>query len=377
MEYRIFDKSGEKISLLGFGTMRLPVIGGDPKQVDFEQVISMIRRSIDGGVNYVDTAYVYHGGNSERAVGMALRDGYREKVFIADKMTVTSVKEPDDVKTIFEEQLQRLETDVIDFYLLHNVNSRSWSRFLQLGIIPFLEEKKAEGKIRYLGFSYHDEFEFFKQVVNYRSWDFCQLQFNYMDTQIQAGLKGLHYAKEKGLQVIVMEPLKGGKLTTKVPENVLKIFEEAPVKGTPAEWAMRYVADQPEVLTILSGMSNMEQVEDNLRILAEAKPRNLSNEERKIIADAADEYRKLFKAPCTECHYCMPCPHGVHISLVMRYYNDWFSFGKSPQTLSEYGLRVPAGKRAADCIACDTCIEKCPQKLPISDIMAEAKEIFK
>ena len=377
MEYRTFNKSGEKISLLGFGAMRLPVIDCNPKQVDFNEAISMIRRAIDGGVNYIDTAYVYHGGNSERAVGMALRDGYREKVFIADKMTVTSVQKPDDVKTIFAEQLQRLGTEVIDFYLLHNVNSRSWNRFLQFGIVQFLEQKKAEGKVKYIGFSFHDEFDFFKQIVDFRPWDFCQLQFNYMDTQIQAGLRGLHYASQKALQVIVMEPLKGGKLTTNVPENVLRVFEKAPVKRSPAEWALRFVADRPEVLTILSGMSNMEQVENNLQILANVKPGDLTAEEHQIISDAANEYRSLFRASCTECHYCMPCPYGVHITLVMRYYNNWFSFGKSPQTLTEYNLRVPEGKRAVDCAACNVCLEKCPQKLPIPDIMAECREIFK
>lgn len=377
MKYRTFNKTGEKISLLGFGTMRLPIIDGDSSKIDEDEAIRMIRAGIDGGINYVDTAYMYHNGTSEVVTGKALRDGYREKVLLADKMPVWWAKEPEDQEKIFNEQLERAGTDYFDMYLIHNVDENIWKRVLKFETLEFIKKKQAEGKIRNIGFSFHGEtFEFFKEVLDYYDWDFCQIQLNYMDTEIQAGIKGLRYAGEKGIPVVIMEPLKGGKLTDALPDSIQKYWDEAPVKRSPAEWALRWVADQPEVMTILSGVTTMDQLQENMDILSEAEPNSLGDEELAIIEKVGKKYNELIPYSCTNCKYCMPCPNKVSIPDIIANRNEWELYNHNPKIKSDYDLFIAPKRRASACIECGDCEEKCPQHLPIIQIMKESEEIF-
>lgn len=374
MQYRTFDKTGQKISLLGTGTMRLPVT--EDGQVDREAAISMIRHSIDEGINYVDTAYMYHDGESEKIVGQALKDGYREKVLLADKMPVWLAKDEEAMRSIFDEQFARLEVDVIDMYLVHNVTVPVWKRAQKFHLMDFLEEKRAEGKIRHIGFSFHDQLSLFKEVIDSYPWDFCQIQLNYMDKEFQAGEEGLHYAAEKGIPVIIMEPLKGGKLTDTLPPSVKALWKQAEIQRTPAEWALRWVANHSEILTILSGMSAPEQLEENLRILSQAKPNSLTEKELSIIDQVSSEYNRLIQYSCTSCKYCMPCPKKIDIPTAIRFYNEWFLYEGNPKIKADYPNWLVKDRQPGDCIACKACEDHCPQHLPISEIMKKTAEIF-
>lgn len=374
MQYRIFDKTGTPVSLLGMGTMRLPITADG--KIDQETAISMIRRSIDMGVNYVDTAYMYHDGESEKIVGKALKDGYREKVLLADKMPVWMAKDEQAMAALFQEQFDRLEVDVIDMYLVHNITAPVWKRAQKFNLLSFLEEKRAEGKIKHIGFSFHDDLALFKEVINAYPWDFCQIQLNYMDKDFQAGEEGLRYAAERGIPVIIMEPLKGGKLTDALPRSVERLWSQAEIQRTPAEWALRWVADHPEVMTILSGVSTPQQLEENLRILSDVKPGSLTQKERTIIDQVSAEYNKLIQYSCTACKYCMPCPKKIDIPTAIQFYNEWFLYEGNPKLRKDYPVWLTEGRQPGDCISCKACEEHCPQHLPISEIMKKTAEIF-
>ncbi|MDD2189701.1 MAG: aldo/keto reductase [Eubacteriales bacterium] len=377
MKYRTFPKTGEKISLLGFGTMRLPVEKkGQSARINETEAIRMIRTAIDRGVNYVDTAYTYHDGFSEVVLGKALKDGYREKVFIADKMPVWILKEDGDPEKIFDEQLKRLDVDCIDMYLVHNVTAPLWKRALKYNILELLEKKKAEGKVKHIGFSFHDNFEFFKEVIEAYPWDFCQIQLNYMDADFQAGVKGLKFAGSKGIPVIIMEPLKGGKLTDILPPSIEDFWAQAPIKRTPAEWALRWIANFPEVLVILSGMTSIEQVDENIRVLSKADPNSLTEAELEIINNVAAEYNKLIKYSCTGCEYCIPCPEKISIPAIIGFYNDWHLYHESPKVKVDFKTWISPKALPSVCKSCKICEGRCPQQLPISDIMKKSQSIF-
>jgi predicted aldo/keto reductase-like oxidoreductase len=374
MQYRTFRKTGEKVSLLGFGTMRFPVL--ENGKINEPEAIDMIRTAIDNGINYVDTAYMYHNGESEIVTGKALKDGYRKKVFLADKMPVWMAKDEASMKQIFTNQLERLDDQVIDMYLVHNINKAIWKRVNQFNTLQFLEEKRAEGKIKHLGFSFHDDLNFFKEVVDAYPWDFCQVQLNYMDATFQAGVEGLKYAASKGIQVIIMEPLKGGKLTDVLPGSVEKFWSEADITRTPAEWALRWVADFPEVLTVLSGMNSMEQLQENMRVMNDAEPNSLTAKEQDIISKVADEYNHLIQYSCTGCRYCMPCPQKIEIPAIINLYNEWFLYNGNKKTKADFNMWISPKSRPSACTSCNACQSHCPQALPISEIMSKAKEIF-
>jgi predicted aldo/keto reductase-like oxidoreductase len=376
MEYRTFSKTSEKISLLGFGTMRLPVIDGDEGKIDEEESIKMIRHAIDSGVNYVDTAYMYHQGTAENLVSKALKDGYREKVYIADKMPLWMTKEAGGIEALFEEQFKRLDVDHIDFYLVHSLNKKGWEKAKKEKLMPFLEKMKVEGRIGKIGFSFHDDLDTFKKIVDEYPWEFCQIQLNYMDADYQAGEEGLKYAGEKGLPVIIMEPFRGGKLAQSVPDPIKKLWDRAPVKRTPAEWALKYLADFPEILTILSGMSSMEELVDNIRILSDAKPNTLTEEEKALIREVAKEYNRLHKVACTDCKYCLPCSQEIDIPTAIDLYNEWHLYKAYRAIRRDFRLNMAEGKTPSVCTECRECEERCPQNLPIADIMKEAAEIF-
>lgn len=374
MQYRTFNRTNEPISLLGFGTMRLPRLKNG--NIDEVEAIKMIRTAIDNGINYVDTAYMYHDGQSEVVTGKALKDGYREKVLLADKMPAWFAKKEADIEKIFNEQLHRLDDQFIDMYLVHNIDKDVWKKVKEYNVLGFLEKKREEGKIKHIGFSFHDDFDFFKEIVDAYPWEFCQIQLNYMDKDFQAGIKGLDYAASKGLQVIIMEPLKGGKLTDILPESVEKYWAEADIKRSPAGWALRWVADFPEVLTILSGMSTMDQLKENIQVLSDALPHSLTEKDHQIINKVSTEYNKLIKYSCTGCRYCMPCPKKIEIPAVINFYNEWFLYNGNDKIKADFITWIPPKRRPSACISCNACQSHCPQSLPVSTIMNKASEIF-
>jgi predicted aldo/keto reductase-like oxidoreductase len=355
--------------------MRLPLLSGGEGRVNEALAIEMIRKSIDNGVNYVDMAYPYHGGESEVVVGKALADGYRDKVMLVDKYPTWMTKDGSDVGRYLNEQLRRLGTEWLDVYLIHSVNRGNWELARKHGVLEAMEAEKAEGRIKHIGFSFHDDLSLFKEVVDAYPWELCQIQLNYMDERFQAGVEGLKYAAAKGIQIVVMEPLKGGKLTDAVPPTVAGIWDGAEVRRSPAEWAFKWVADFSEVLTVLSGMSRMEQVDDNLRIFSGLEANNLTEGERALISKASAEYNRLVPYSCTACEYCLPCPSGISIPRVVEARNEWEAY-KNRRIGSMLRMWTPKGHFPSDCASCGLCEEKCPQGLPIMKIMSEAAELF-
>lgn len=363
--------TGDKVSVLGYGCMRFPK---KDKKIDEERTENQIISAIQQGVNYFDTAYVYP--NSEVVLGRILAKGYRDKVMIATKLPIFMVYSRKDMDNILNTSLKRLQTDHIDYYLIHAVSGmEGWQRLKQLGIEEFLKEAKQSGKIRRIGFSYHGNRDQFKDIVDDYKWDFCQIQYNYLDEYTQAGKAGLEYAASKGLGVSIMEPLRGGLLARKMPKEVKAIWDGAEVKRTPVEWALRWVWNHPEVSVVLSGMNDEANIEENLKIAEEAYPNSLSQSEQKCIDDVKIKLSEMLKVGCTGCSYCMPCPAGVNIPMVFGYYNNKHMFHeKSPQY--EYlGMTIGAdgGKPsyASLCKNCGKCEKHCPQKLPIRKHLKE------
>ena len=373
MQYRPFGRLGVQVSALGFGCMRLPVLG-EPSKIDEPEAIRMIRHAIDSGVNYVDTAYPYHGGNSERVLGIALQDGYRQRTNLATKMPVMKVTERDDFDRFFDEQLEKLQTDRIDFYLLHALGQKSWEFVRDLGVIRWAEGKRASGQIGHLGFSFHDTHAAFRSIVDdYDGWEFCQVQYNYMDEELQAGTRGVEYAAEKGLGVVVMEPLLGGQLATP-PAAVQEILDRAERKRSGAEWGLQWVWNHPEVSIVLSGMSTMDQVVQNLASADRSGVGSLTAEELRLVAMARDKFDELYPIGCTQCLYCMPCPNGVDIPTNNLTFNRGIAMDQLKTARFRYGAFVR--KPASACIQCRECEEKCPQGLPIGDWMPVIDQVL-
>lgn len=385
MLYRDFGKTGEKVSVLGFGCMRLPVIGDDITNIDEENALNMVRYAIDHGVNFIDTAYPYHGlsmehgGQSEPFVARTLNNGYREKVKIATKLPSWAIRKREDMDKFLNDQLERLETDYIDFYMVHGINETYWKNLKELGFEEFLDQAIADGRIKYAGFSFHDRLELFKEIVDYYDWSFCLIQYNYLDDDYQAGKEGLEYAYEKGLGIAVMEPLRGGQLAANIPQEVQEAFDQADVARSPAEWALRWVWNHPEVAVVLSGMSTMDQVKENLKVAEEAQPNLLTDKELNIINQAKSVFKEKLEIDCTGCGYCLPCPAGVDIPENFARYNDYYLFG-SPETKEEYQFHFEAfimeDKRASSCIECGNCEEHCPQGINIIQELKKVKELY-
>ncbi|MEM3660312.1 MAG: aldo/keto reductase [Thermoproteota archaeon] len=366
MKYRRFGKLDWQVSALGFGCMRLPIIGNDHSKVDEPEAIRMIRYAIDHGVNYVDTAYPYHGGNGEIVVGKALRDGYRERVRLATKMPIWNINSREDMDRIFEEQLKKLQTEYVDFYLLHALNKNSWLKIKNLNVFDWAERVVSEDRIKHLGFSFHDDFEVFKEIIDAYKWTLCQIQYNYENEEVQAGTRGLKYAAGKGLAVVIMEPLLGGALANP-PPAVKQIWDEA--GKDPVEMALQWLWNKPEVSVVLSGMSTMDQVKRNIEFASRSGVGILSDEDLKLIARVHMKYRELRPIPCTRCGYCMPCPNGVDIPENFEVYNHGVAYNTIGAARRVYNNNIPAERRASACVGCRTCEEKCPQKIKISEWM--------
>ncbi|WP_406656016.1 aldo/keto reductase [Methanolobus sp. ZRKC2] len=375
MLYRKMPKNGDELSILGFGAMRLPV--KEDHSIDEEKATQMVRYAIDNGVNYIDTAWPYHMGQSEPFLGRALADGYREKVKIATKQPQWMVKKPEDMDRFLNAQLEKLNTDHIDYYLIHSLAGESWKTIQDLGVIEFLDRAKADGRIINAGFSYHGASEDFSEVVDGYDWDFCQIQYNFLDENVQAGKKGLEYAASKGLGVVIMEPLRGGNLVNPVPSQVMDIWNEADVKRSPVEWALRWIWNHPEVTVILSGMSEPSQVEENLRFAKEGLPNSLTEKELGLVSRVAEKYGELMKIGCTGCRYCMPCPEGVDIPSCFEMYNNLQMFGSDDMLMLMYAARLggilggPEKSFASQCIQCGKCLDACPQHIAIPDMLED------
>jgi len=376
MKYRQFGRLDFDVSALGFGCMRLPTLGGDASVVDEPLAIDMLRYAIDHGVNYVDSAYGYHGGNSEKVVGKALEDGYREKVKVATKLPPWSVKEADDFDRILDDQMDRLQVDHIDVYLLHNLQAAFWPKIRDLGVLDWLTKIKADGRVSELGFSFHDSYELFTEIVDAYDWTFCQIQYNYMNEEVQAGTKGLEYAAEKGLAVVVMEPLLGGCLVNP-PEPIQAIWDSAPAARTPADWALQWLWHKPEVSVVLSGMTAMEHVVENVESACRSGVGSLTEDDLKRFDQVRQEYEAINVVPCTRCGYCMPCSEGIDIPRNIQLYNDALVFGGNQAVLNRNLYHcLPEEARASVCAACRECEEKCPQDIEISEWMPKIAEQF-
>lgn len=361
-------KNGDQLSVLGFGCMRFPKRGGG---IDEARAMEMIYEAIARGVNYFDTAYIYHGGKSEVLLGKALVGAYRKKVWIADKLPIFMVGSLPRAKKIFATQLERLQTDYIDYYLLHMlVDKAMLDRFAAMGIIDWLEELKAAGTIRNIGFSFHGTKAEFEEIVRAYPWDFCQIQYNYLDENNQAGKSGLLLAASLGIPVIVMEPLRGGKLVTSLPQSVKKAFAEHHAKWSPAEWGLRWVWNHPEVTVVLSGMSDEEQLAENSRIADDAYAGSLSHKESAVFEQVREEIVKGTKIPCTACAYCLPCPYGVDIPGCFSCYNDKYLLDDKRarfRYLQTMGVMAQKPSYASLCRGCGKCEEHCPQNIAIRD----------
>jgi uncharacterized protein len=378
MQYRIVPKNGDKLSALGFGCMRLPTKG---QAVDEERAIKQIRLAIDNGVNYVDSAPPYHGGESEVVLGKALLDGYRKKVKVATKLTPFMLRKPEDMERMLNTSLQKLQTDRIDYYLLHGLEAEFWKKLQEFGAIKFLEKAKAEGKIVNMCFSFHGSLAAFKEIIDAHDWAMCQIQYNYLDEKLQAGTEGLEYAASQKLAVVVMEPLRGGSLAERLPADAKKIFDAAPIKRSPAEWGLRWVWNHPEVTVVLSGMNEESQVIENLKTAETALPNTLKPDDLSTIKNAADAYRRLLKVGCTGCQYCMPCINGVNIPRNFQAYNEFYLSGDEQQARSMYvlflmGALTGVRADASLCKGCQQCVERCPQHINIPEKLKEvAKEL--
>ena len=375
MLYRKFGNTSEDISVLGFGCMRLPVLNQDSSQIDEVKATEMIHYAIDQGINYIDTAYPYHEKMSEPFVGRALAGGYREKVNLATKLPSWLIQTREDMDRYLDEQLERLQTDRIDFYLIHALNKTTWSKLQKLGVGEFLDAAIADGRIRYAGFSFHDGPDLFREIVDAYDWTFCQIQYNFIDENYQAGRAGLEYAAARGLGIIIMEPLRGGRLAEGIPAAVQEIWDKADVKRSPVEWGLRFLWDNPRIGIVLSGMTQMEHVLENVRIAAEALPQSLTEKEKGLLEAATIVYHAKIKVNCTTCQYCLPCPVGVSIPACFARLNGAYMFDNIEAAKDIY-LSLGPQQRASACVECGRCETLCPQHIPIRSMLQEVVSLF-
>lgn len=375
MQYRINQKNGKELSVLGFGCMRFTRNGG---AIDQKKANKELKRALDLGVNYFDTAYIYNG--SEVCLGRFMKKyGCRDRMNIATKLPHYLLKKPEDIDRYFNEQLERLKTDHVEYYLMHMLNdAKSWGRLCKMGVDKWLLDKKKKGIIKNIGFSFHGGTESFKKLVDAYDWDFCQIQYNYMDEHAQAGVEGLRYANEKGIPVVIMEPLRGGRLVNNLPEGALRAFRASSKERTPAEWGLRWLWNQKEVNVVLSGMNDVAQLEENCRIAADCPVGSLSEEELGVYPKVLKAIHASIKVGCTGCGYCQPCPKGVDIPTCFSSYNNSFTDGYGVG-LKEYMMCTTMRQtrtNAGLCVSCGKCETHCPQALPIRKELKNVKRRF-
>ncbi len=366
MEYRRMEKLGIDTSLLGFGCMRFPTNADG--SINEEEALAMIDRAYQAGVTYFDTAYPYHGGKSEGVTGKALSRYSRDSYYLATKLPVWMVETASDVERIFGEQLDRLQKEYVDFYLLHALGRERWKYVKEHGLMEACEKLRADGKIKYLGFSFHDNYEAFEEILTSYQWDFCQIQLNYMDRDTQATLKGVALAEKLGIPMVVMEPVKGGSLAKLPSDGIDELFKKTRPEASTSSWALRYAAGFDNVKVVLSGMSTMEQVEDNLSTFSDYEP--LSDAERDIIDRVADLLRARVQNGCTGCRYCMPCPAGVDIPRCFSIWNQYHIYENVNEARWNWTKTMDAAQKASNCIKCGKCEQVCPQHIAIREDLA-------
>ena len=372
MEYRKIEKLNVAPSLLGFGCMRFPL--NEDKTIDREKSQEMLDYAISKGLNYIDTAYPYHDRESEPFLGEALAKYNRTDYFLATKLPIWLIEKPEDVRKYFDEQCSKLKTDYIDFYLIHALNRDRWDIVKRNKVLPMLEELRNEGKIRFIGFSFHDEYPVYEEIINHRDWDFCQIQLNYVDTQIQQGMKGYELAKEKNIPIIIMEPVKGGALASLPGEMTHVLQAERPEWSIPS-WAFRYIGSFDNVKVVLSGMSNMEQVKENIKTYTDYQP--LNDSEMAALEKVTTIYRSRQMNECTTCGYCMPCPYGVNIPKNFQLWNKGAIYEDVEGSKNDYH-QLEDKRKASNCQACGACEPKCPQGIKIiHDLDVIAKTYLK
>lgn len=376
MEYRKVKATGDEVSILGFGGMRFPTTSSG--KIDEGKATELLITAINEGVNYIDTAYFYHGGQSESFIGRFLSQGYKDRVKVATKMPPWLVHTTKDYDLIFNEQLNRLQTEVIDYYLLHALNRENWEKFLKLDVFAFLNRIKETGQAKNIGFSFHGDRDLFKEIIDAYPWDFCQIQYNILDAFNQAGVEGLNYAAARDIAVFVMEPLRGGTLVNRLPKQVLETYESAVPGRKPAEWALKWIWDQAAVTMVLSGMSEMAHVTDNLAFAQHMKPGSMPESERQVVESVKGIYLALQRVPCTGCQYCLPCPFGVDIPRCFDLYNSKFLLGQKVGTFYWMQLGGMNGipSHASLCRNCGKCLEHCPQSINIPhELKAVTKDL--
>jgi len=374
MLYRKVPKTGDELSILGYGCMRFPQ---KKRKIDEEPAKELLVDAIKSGINYLDTAWGYHNGQSEEFVGKVLEEeNLRDKVKIATKLPHWLVSSREDMDGYLDMQLKKLRTDYIDYYLIHDLTRGGWEKIKTMGFADFLNKAKKDGRITYAGFSFHDDTETFKEIVDGYDWDFCQIQYNIIDTANQAGTGGLEYAASKDLAIMIMEPLRGGSLARSQPPEVLEIWNESEIKRTPAEWALRWLWDRPEITVVLSGMTEKEDLEENLRIAEEGLPGSLNEKERELAERAGKKYKEIMVVSCTGCGYCMPCPFGVNIPACFELYNSYHMFDDKQHEkfmyISRLGGLLNEKSAASLCKSCGKCVKACPQHI---NIPAELKNV--
>ncbi len=395
MKYRKMGNLDWEVSALGFGCMRLPtkiILDKDSNQskqvIDRDYAIKMIRYGIDQGINYIDTAWPYHDGESELVVGDALTGGYREKVKLVTKLPTWLIKSEEDFDIFLKKQLKKLQTNYLDVYLLHSLGKDLFEIVKKFDLVKKMEEARKNGLIKHIGFSFHDNFKVFKEIIDFHDWDVAQIQYNYFDPNYQAGVKGLTYAADKGIAMIIMEPLWGGKLTQSFSE-VEDLIKKAPIKRSLADWAFQFLWNQPEVSIVLSGMGELWQVKENVESAINSSVGSLKNEDMQVISELRKAYSKYTTIPCTNCEYCMPCPNSVNIPQNIRFLNDFIWFGEEQRERfesiyvkflkNEEELKELGGKgdgNASLCIECGECLEKCPQKIQIPEVLKKVDAIL-
>ncbi len=376
MQYRKLTKDGPDLSLLGFGCMRFHTKG---KEVDKELAFEQLHYAYENGVNYFDTAYIYHKGKSEGLLGEFIRKyDIRDQIYIADKLPTFLVMKASQIEKFFQTQLERLQTDYIDYYLMHMLDCyETWEKLKSFGIVAFIEDRRKNGQIRNIGFSFHGRPEEFIKILEDYQWDFCQIQYNYLDENYQAGIAGLKRAYDLGIGVVIMEPLRGGSLAVKAPEKVTKLFEEYKEQHSSAYWALRWIMNQKEVGVVLSGMNEISHIKDNINATDDTLPNSMNEEELGLINKVKEIYKELMKVPCTGCNYCLPCPFGVDIPAVFSDYNNKYFFGKSRIRKFHYNGRCEGvsgnHKSGANvCTSCGKCKIHCPQSIEIPMKLKEA-----